>query len=169
MTWRLRDEAPLDCRPIHELNSVVFGRADEPELIDSLRDAGDVVASIVALEADRIIGHILFSKLAVTGSARAVHAAALAPMAVHPARQRSGIGSALVRRGLDVCGARDIEVVIVLGHPAYYPRFGFSAATAARLRAPFSGPAFMALELVPGALEGFEGTVRYAPAFGLEG
>jgi putative acetyltransferase len=117
--WRLRDEKPEDHRPIRELNNLVFGRADEPELIDNLRDAGDVVASIVALEARRIIGHILFSELAVEGSTRAVRAAALAPMAVHPSHQRSGIGSALVRRGLDVCGAREIEAVIVLGHPTY--------------------------------------------------
>src|SRR5882757_8298422 len=84
-----------------------------------------------------------------------------------PDRRRRGIGSALVRGGLDLARARDWRAVIVLGHQGYYPRFGFSAALAHPLKAPFSGDAFMALELAPGALQGEEGRVTYPPAFGV--
>jgi putative acetyltransferase len=92
---------------------------------------------------------------------------ALAPLAVTPARQRQGIGSQLVREGLRACAAAGHRIVVVLGHPAYYPRFGFSAALARPLKAPFSGESFMAAELVPGALPGVAGEVRYPPPFGL--
>ena len=78
-----------------------------------------------------------------------------------------GIGSALVRAGLDLARSRDWRAVIVLGHKGYYPRFGFSAALAHPLRAPFSGDAFMALELAPGALLGEEGHVTHPPTFGV--
>lgn len=89
-------------------------------------------------------------------------------MAVLPAKQRQGIGSQLVREGLRVCAEAGHRIVVVLGHPDFYPRFGFSAQLAERLKAPFARPAFMALELVPGALENIIGEVRYPPPFGLE-
>ena len=86
-------------------------------------------------------------------------------MAVIPQRQRRGIGSALVRRGLGVCRERGKSIVVVLGHPAYYGRFGFSTELAKNLRGPYSGNAWMALELIPGALKGVKGIVRYPKAF----
>lgn len=88
-------------------------------------------------------------------------------MAVRPDRQRRGIGSRLIRDGLAMCRGRGHRVVVVLGHADYYPRFGFSPALAERLRSPFPGPHFMALELVPGALDGVVGEVRYPPPFGV--
>ena len=97
---------------------------------------------------------------------RTIRAAALAPMAVQPDLQNQGIGSKLVEEGLKVVRERAFDGVIVLGHSAYYPRFGFSAELARRLAAPFSGEAFMALELVPGALDGSMGSVSYPAAFG---
>jgi putative acetyltransferase len=87
-------------------------------------------------------------------------------VAVHPLHQRRGVGAALIRHGLAECRAKGIAAVLVLGHPEYYPHFGFSAAAASRLDAPFSGPAFMAIELTPGVLRR-GGSVRYAAAFGL--
>ena len=105
--------------------------------------------------------------LATTIDRQTVPALALAPMAVRPDRQRRGVGSALVRSGIALARDRDWRAVIVLGHQGYYPRFGFSAALAQPLKAPFSGDAFMALELAPGALRGEEGRVTYAPAFGV--
>ena len=92
---------------------------------------------------------------------------ALAPMAVLPEFQHLGVGSELVRRGLDVCRERGHAVVVVVGHPRFYPRFGFSPALAARLASPFSGKeSFMAAELVPDALDGVTGRVEYPPPFG---
>ena len=91
---------------------------------------------------------------------------ALAPMAVVPELQRRGIGSALVREGLRTCVERGHRIVVVVGHPDFYPRFGFSAGLAGRLKSPFSGPACMALELVPDAMESVEGEVVYPPPFG---
>jgi putative acetyltransferase len=86
-------------------------------------------------------------------------------LAVTPALQRRGIGSALVHSGLDSVTAQGFEAVFVLGHPAYYPRFGFSAAAASKLASPYAGDAFMALELTPDALRGMVGTVTYPDAF----
>lgn len=90
----------------------------------------------------------------------------LAPIAVLPSHQRKGIGSWLVREGLRACREAGHRIVIVLGHPEFYPRFGFSAKRAEPLRSPYSGPAFMAVELLPDALQGIEGEIRYPPPFG---
>ena len=124
-------------------------------------------SSLVAEEGGRVVGHILFSDLPIVTADGTVEALALAPLAVLPSHQRRGIGSLLVREGLRACREAGHRIVVVLGHPEFYPRFGFSAELAERLKSPFSGPAFMAAELVPGALEGVEGEVRYPPPFGL--
>ena len=136
--------------------------------MDGLRAEGAVASSLVAIEDGQVVGHILFSEMTIDTEGGPVRAASLAPLAVRPDRQRQGIGSALVERGLQACRCRGHTIVIVLGHPEYYPRFGFSAERARNLRGPFAGEAWMALELTPGALEGISGTVRYAKAFGLE-
>lgn len=115
-----------------------------------------------------ILGHILFSPLDLEIDGTPMPAAALAPISVRPDRQGQGIGGQLIEAGLEACRAAGIAAVVVLGHPGYYPRFGFSAALARKLHAPFSGDAFMALELIPDALAGRAGSVRYAPAFGLD-
>ena len=135
--------------------------------MDALRDGGYARLSLVAEEGGRVVGHVLFSDLPIVTQAGTLHALALAPVAVLPSRQRQGVGSLLVREGLRLCAEQGHRVVVVLGHPDYYPRFGFSARRAGRLKAPFSGAAFMALELVPGALAGVTGEVRYPPPFGV--
>jgi putative acetyltransferase len=163
----VREERASDVEAIRNINRLAFGGDEEADLVDALRAGGHVIASLVATDGDAVVGHILFSPLAITTETGAIAAAALAPVAVLPEQQRRGIGSALIRRGLELCTDRGCVAVVVVGHPDYYPRFGFSAELARPLRAPFSGPAFMALELVPGSLSGVEGTVRYAPPFGL--
>jgi putative acetyltransferase len=163
----IRGRRAADDSAIRRLNDDAFGGTYESRLIEDLRAAGLDAVEPVAVENDDVVGHILFSVLATTIGRQTVPTLALAPMAVRPDRQRHGIGSALVRAGLDLARDRDSRAVIVLGHKGYHPRFGFSAALARPLRAPFSGDAFMALELAPGALQGEQGRVTYPPAFGI--
>ena len=164
----IRERQPADDAAIHALNVAAFGGSYEATLAEDLRSAGLAAVELVACDAADIIGHILFSQLAVTVDARAVRALALAPMAVRPDRQRQGIGSALVRQGLARTGALGWQAVVVVGHPRFYPRFGLSAAPARKLRAPFSGDAFMAIELEAGALGGEQGRIAYPDAFGVD-
>lgn len=152
---------------VRSINKAAFGRPDEADLIDSLRTEGAVLLSLVAEVERRIVGHILFSRMSIETSSGPVSAAALGPMAVLPDYQRRGIGERLIRHGLDLLRGRDERIVIVLGHPDYYPRFGFSSEKARSLESPFPPHAFMAMELSPGALDGIRGKVRYAAAFGL--
>jgi len=164
----IRERQPADDAAIRRLNDQAFSGSYESRLVEDLRAAKLAAVELVATEGTAIVGHILFSQLAVTLGAKAVPALTLAPMSVRPDRQRLGIGSALVRAGLDLARRREWHAVIVLGHPDYYPRFGFSAELARPIKAPFSGDAFMALELMPGALPGGDGLVVYPPAFGLD-
>ena len=161
----IRAEAPGDVAAIREVHTQAFGQAAEAQLVDRLRHDGDFVASLVAARDRVIAGHVLFSQLRIVARDREIAAAALAPVGVRPRLQGQGTGSMLIRAGLKRCRELGVEAVVVLGHPDYYPRFGFSAALAGDLTAPYSGPAFMALELVPNCLAG-GGTVHYAAAFG---
>jgi putative acetyltransferase len=158
-------EDPGYAPAVAALNREAFGGEDEVDLIGRLRADRLVAVSLVAVEGAALVGHILFSDLAVRLDGRPIRAVSLAPMCVRTDRQRQGIGSALVRAGLDAVRAAEYAAVVVLGHPEFYPRFGFSADLAAKLASPFAGPAFMATELVPGALGGTRGTVTYPPAF----
>ena len=161
----VREEIAADHDSIREVNRIAFGGNLEAELVERLRSSGVVVASLVAIENDEIVGHILFSELPIETDQSLIGAVSLAPMAVDPKYQRRGIGSALVRQGLESCRNRGKSIVVVVGHPEYYPRFGFSAELAKNLYGPFSGAAWMALELKAGALENVKGTVRYPEAF----
>lgn len=167
----IRPEKPGDITAIREVNRLAFGQDDEGALVDALRDGGHGVVSLVAEDGGRIAGHIYFSRMTLETDGRTIEAASLAPMAVHPERQHQGIGSALVRAGLEACREAGIAAVVVLGHADYYPRFGFSPEAARGLRSPFpgAGDAFMALELVPGALDVRDAAVLYAPPFGIDG
>lgn len=168
LSLTVREAAAADRESIRAVHTAAFGRAGEAGLVDRLIDGGDALVSLIAEENGEAIGHVLFSKLSVTtDDGRAIAAASLAPLAVVPDRQRRGIGEALTREGLERLRSHGIAVVIVLGHPDYYPRFGFSAELARALRGPFSGPAWMAAELEPNALRGVTAAVRYPAAFGL--
>ena len=164
----LRRENPEERGAVRLLIEAAFGRPDEADLVDRLRSEGVVLASFIAARERRIVGHVLFSRMWIETASGPISAVALAPMAVLPEQQRRGVGGQLARHGLDWLRERGEHVVIVLGHPEYYPRFGFSTDHARCLVSPFPAEAFMALELVPGALDGIRGSVRYPDAFGLQ-
>jgi putative acetyltransferase len=163
----IRAETAADHPMIRQVNEAAFGGAEEADLVEALRRERVVLLSVVAESDGRIVGHILFSRMSIETPTGAIAAAALAPLAVLPDCQRRGIGGGLIRYGLDAMRALGERIVIVVGHPAYYPRFGFSTAQARSLENPFSPDAFMALELSPGALDRIRGRVRYPPPFGL--
>lgn len=167
MAEMIRAAKPADAEAIAALNRVAFGGEDEVGIVERLRRDGLVAVELVAGQGGEISGHILLSWLPTTMDGHSVKALALAPMAVRPGLQKQGIGGRLIAAALGEARAAEAEAVIVLGHPDYYPRFGFSAALAQNLASPFSGEAFMALELLPGALTGKQGSVSYPSAFGL--
>ena len=166
MNVEIRPETTEDQRAICHVNQQAFGGDDEANLVDALRDGGFVEVSLVAEMDGQIVGHILFSRVAIVAKVETRDALSLAPMAVMPECQRQRIGSRLVEAGLEACRERGHKIVLVLGHPDYYPRFGFSAELARPLESPFSGgDAWMALELVPGALAGVKGRVEFSAPF----
>jgi putative acetyltransferase len=164
---RIRPETEAAWDAIDDVNRQAFGRADEASLVRRLRDEGLVVASLVAEQDGAVVGHLLLSWLPTVVDGHPLRTVALAPVAVLPERQRQGIGPRLVEASIETARELDIAAIIVLGHPRYYPRFGFSAAAARGLAAPFSGEAFMALELGPGSLAGKTRSVHYPAAFGI--
>ena len=158
---RIEPERPEHRVEIATLLCSAFGGASEAQLVGRLHRDGLVLVSLVALDQDEVVGCVMLSRLGATLDGCVIEAAALAPVAVRPDRQRQGIGSALIRAAIDRARVLGIEAIFVLGHRNYYPRFGFSPALAARFEAPFAGDSFMTLELKPNALAGTAGAVRY--------
>ncbi len=152
---RVRLEEPTDIVAIRIIHERAFGGQAEADLVDALRDSGDAVLSLVAEEGRDTVGHILFSRLDTTPPIRAL---ALAPMAVLPEFQRRGIGTALIHDGLKRLAGWDL--IVVLGHTTYYPRFGFSLELGRKIRCPYSGDHLMARGTLP-----FEITARYPAPF----
>ncbi|CAA9388658.1 MAG: Acetyltransferase, GNAT family [uncultured Rubrobacteraceae bacterium] len=166
MSVRIRAEEAEDVPGARDVNRRAFGREDEARLVDDLREAGYARLSLVAEEGGRLVGHIVFSEAVIrAASGEVVGALALGPIGVIPDRQGRGVGSALIREGLGRCARAGHSIVVLLGHPNYYPRFGFSAERAGNLSSAYSGEDFMALELVPGALSGVAGEFEFAPPF----
>ena len=163
----VRPETPADFVSVRHINEAAFGRTDEAGLVESLRAENAILLSLVAEVESSVVGHIVFSRLWIDQALGATAAVALAPLAVLPAYQSRGVGSALVEHGLDLLRQEGERCVFVLGEPVYYARFGFSVAKAKSIETPFPPEAFMALELVPGALKGIAGKARYARSFGL--
>ncbi|RDI59388.1 GNAT family N-acetyltransferase [Microvirga subterranea] len=159
---RIRPARPEDKPAIHAIHTAAFGQTAEADLVERLGAEGDLILSLVACT-DRPVGHIAFSRLAMS-DAPSVGACALAPLAVDPTRQRQGIGSALIKQGLDRLVEQGWDLVLVLGDPNYYGRFGFAAEAAAALRTPYDGPYLQALALSDQGREA-QGPVAYAGAF----
>jgi putative acetyltransferase len=162
----IRPEEFRDVDGVRLVNQRAFGRSSEAALVDALRASPGAI-SLVATVATNVAGHILFTTVQVGEGEAGQSAVGLAPMAVLPEFQRQGIGSQLVRAGLDVCRAQGHSLVVVVGHPRFYPRFGFVQASTIGLEYehPVRPEAFMVLELQAGALANARGVVRYRPEF----
>jgi putative acetyltransferase len=163
----IRPERPDDASRVRQVNELAFRQPAEADLVERLRQACTDSLSLVA-EDDAVVGHILFTPVVVESAGRRVLGMGLAPMAVLPDRQRQGIGSQLVRRGLNILRERSCPFVVVVGHPEYYPRFGFEPASMHGLSSQWEGmpdEAFMVVVLDVHAMAGLSGVAQYREEF----
>lgn len=163
----VRAEQFDDFQAVYQVHLAAFGRENEANLVKILRSVPDTFSFIAAVD-EQIVGHIFFSPVSIEGSGRKnILILGLAPIAVLPNYQRQGIGSMLVQHSLKECFISGCHAVVVLGHPTYYPRFGFLRASQKGLRCEYNVPddAFLVLELENGVLAGVEGVVKYRSEF----
>jgi putative acetyltransferase len=161
----IRNETASDREAVFRVESQAFGRDVEAELVDALHDGGHVLLSLVAEEDGEIVGHIMFSPMTIESETAIYTAVCLAPVAVAPSHQRRGIGSALIEASLAQLHEAGHGAVFLMGHPSYYPRFGFRPARDFNVHYEDDRDAFMAIELRPGALGGVSGQARFAEEF----
>ena len=163
----IRPEEARDAAAVYDVNARAFARPDEARLVDRLRREAAPYIGLVAEDVAGVVGHIAFTPVTIVGWNAHPPALGLAPLAVAPAVQRQGVGSQLARAGLEICRQRGFALVVVLGDPGYYGRFGFEPASDHGLRDEYHAPpgAFRVLALVEGSLAGARGTVRYHAAF----
>ncbi len=164
----VRQEMPQDAASITRINLAAFPGPAEACLVETLRQNDKVSLSLVALIDGRLVGHILFSPMEIVSSTgETFRAVGLGPVAVLPEVQQQGVGTALCQTGLAMCREAGQKAALVLGHPTYYPRFGFLPAASFQITCAYEVPAeaFMALELQEGALDGVSGVAHYQPEF----
>jgi len=163
----IRPETSADIPAIYEVNRRAFGRPGEAQVLDGLRERGELSVSLVAEVDGQVVGHIAFSPMRVENENKPEGAWGLAPMAVSPEMQGRGIGLKLIAAGLEACREGGAEIVLVLGHPEYYPRAGFEKASVYGISSEFAVPdeVFMVQELAAGALQKYRGTAYYSPLF----
>jgi len=168
MNLTIRKEEYKDYKKIYEINKLAFKQENESILIEKIRKSKNFIPdlSLVAEIEDKIVGHILFSKIKIIGNV-AYESLALAPIAVTPEFQKKGIGAELIKKGIDRAKELGFDSVIVLGHKEYYPKFGFQKASKWNIKCPFEVPddVFMAIELTEKAFEDKAGTVEYPAEF----
>ncbi|HEU5140061.1 MAG TPA: N-acetyltransferase [Bacillales bacterium] len=166
---QIRTEIGTDRKAVKEIHTLAFEQENEARLVDAIRESNHFIPelSLVAESEGEIVGHILFSRVFLETREQVVEILALAPMAVKPEYQNLGIGSRLVEEGLRACRETEFSVVAVLGHPEFYPRFGFVPARPQGLLPPFdvADEVFMVSELRPNKLVTIQGKVAYPPAF----
>lgn len=162
----IRKEEPGDYSAVYAVNSAAFETSAEANLVENLRKHAYPYISLVAEENGEVVGHILFTPVNLSGHDD-LKIMGLAPMAVIHAWQRKDIGSALVKAGLDRCKELGYGACVVLGHPTYYPRFGFIPSVNFGIDCEYDVPpeVFMVMELIPGYLEDACGTIKYHSAF----
>lgn len=160
MSEDIRPEEAADYQAIHRLHVAAFPTPAEADLVERLRADGDLVLSLVAVMDGRVMGHVALSRMSAP-----FRALGLAPIAVDARERRRGVGELLIRDALNRARQGDWDAIFVLGDPAYYQRFGFSAAAAEGFVSPYAGPYLMALPLAAGGLPASSGEISYAPAF----
>jgi predicted N-acetyltransferase YhbS len=169
MKITIRPERKNDYGEIKKITDLAFGQVNEGIIIENLRDNPDYIAklSLVAIIDNKIVGHILFFPVAITNDWGKNITLSLGPMAVHPDFQKKGIGSKLINEGFKIARKLGYQSSIVVGHPSYYPRFGFKPARNWYIRLSFDVPdeAFMAIELTPNALKKCSGMIEYPKEF----
>jgi predicted N-acetyltransferase YhbS len=170
MELKIRQENNPEYNEVYKINKLAFGEEGEAKLVELLRNSKAFVPelSLVAMIGNKIVGHILFTKIKIiNNNQNEFESLALAPMAVKPEFQKKGIGGELIKVGLDKAREMNFKSVIVLGHENYYPRFGFEPTKKWGITAPYDVPinAFMGLELVADGLKGVKGIVQYPKEF----
>jgi len=167
MNMNIREEEKSDIKKIWEVNAEAFETEAEANLVNALRDSDIPFISLVAEERGEVTGHILFTPVELIEDNSGLRLMGLAPMAVVPKLQKKGIGSQLVKTGLESCLAQGYDAVVVLGHPEYYPKFGFVSSVKFGIKSEYEVPdeVFMVLELHEGSLKGHRGIIKYQPAF----
>lgn len=163
---RIREAGRADKRAIHAVVSAAFGQPVEADLVEQLRGCGALVVDYVAEDAaGKVVGHAAASRVTGAGTGHRLAITCLAPVSVQPHLQRRGIGSKLIKQVIDDLAAKGEDLILVLGDPAYYPRFGFDAGLARLVKAPYAGDAFMALALTEAGRTDLPVEVTFATPF----
>ncbi len=164
----IRPEQPDDINDIRDINKKAFGQAQEANIVDNIRRNCDDILSLVAIDKDKLVGHILFSPVTIEDDKKKVIGMGLAPMAVLPEFQRQGIGSQLINRGIEELRKTKCPFIIVLGHEDYYPGFGFEPASRFGIKCQWEGipdNAFMILWLDKSVMNQTSGVAKYRSEF----
>lgn len=164
---KIREEQPSDVESIWKINLDAFETDVEANLVNALRGSGCTYVSLVAELKNQVVGYILFTPVELVGNGGKLRIMGLAPMAVLSQYQHKGIGSKLVKVGLEYCKSMGYEAVVVLGHPGYYPKFGFAPCCEYGIKSEYDVPddTFMIMELAAGSLKGHRGIIKYHEVF----